>query len=355
MSAPQALAARYFDGHSARGHDVSLRVEEGRLVIEGPGIWRQVAQAEVQWPERTRHGKRVADLPDGGSLQCDDAAAWDAWRGAMGHRDSWAVVAQQSWRWVLVCMAALVLAAFAFQRWGVPLSAHALVSVAPQSVDKALGDATRQVVEQSLMRPSKLPVETQERIRKAFADNMQRSGESVPPWQLLLRDSRIGPNALALPDGTLILTDQLVALVDENTDVITAVLAHELGHVRFRHGLRMVVQVGLLGAVSSLVLGDFSTLLAGAPVLLGQANYSREAEREADAEAVRLLRAAGISPSVMLTLFTRLEQQRQEERAKAGGENTPATQTWLNLAFATHPADAERIRFFRDASTQQAR
>lgn len=356
----QTLAARYFDGRSARSHDVVLRIEHGRLVIEGQGILHQVPEAEVQWPERTRHGLRVAELPGGGSVQGDDAAAWDDWRSSMGHRESWTVRAQQSWRWVLACMAALVLGAAAFQQWGLPLTARAVVSVAPASVDTALGDATLQVVDQSLMRPSKLPLETQERIRKAFADNMQRSGESVPPWQLLMRDSRIGPNALALPGGTLILTDQLVTLVDENTDMITAVLAHELGHVRYRHGLRMVVQVGLLGAVSSLVLGDFSTLLASAPVLLGQASYSREAEREADAEAVRLLRAAGISPTAMLTLFERLEEQRQAERAKdadaekAGTPSPPQSpQNWLNLAFATHPPDADRVRFFQEAATHR--
>lgn len=350
MAEAQALPARYFDGRSARGHAVQLRIAQGKLRIEGQGITRQLPLAAVQWPERTRHGVRVAELPEGASLQCDDAAAWDAWLGASGHRDSWTVRAQQSWRWVLACAAALVLAAVAFQQWGLPLAARALASAAPASLDAALGRATLQVVDDSLMRPSRLPAATQQRVRAAFAEHLRRGGQDLPPWQLLLRDSRIGPNALALPGGTLILTDQLVTLVDEDPEVITAVLAHELGHVRHRHGLRMVVQVGLLGAVSSLVLGDFSTVLASAPVLLGQASYSREAEREADAEAVRLLRAAGISPAVMLTLFERLAQQRAKDEAEAERAGAPSSQSWVKLAFATHPPDAERMRFFQDAA-----
>ena len=346
------LPARYFDGLSARAHPVLLRLAHGELVIEGPGFEHRAAQAAVQWAERTRHGPRVADLPGGGSLQCDNAAAWDAWRRAAGHRDSWTVHAQQSWRWVLACMAALVLGAVAFQQWGVPVAARAVARVAPQSLETALGQATLQAVDQSLMRPSRLPQATQQRVHAAVAERLQRAGADVPRWELLLRDSRVGPNALALPGGALILTDQLVTLVDEDMDVITAVLAHELGHVRHRHGLRMVVQVGLLGAVSSLVLGDFSNLLASAPVLLGHASYSREAEREADAEAVRLLRAIGISPAAFLTFFERLAQQRAKdnERAANADEKTPAPLAWANLAFATHPPDAERMRFFRDAA-----
>lgn len=343
----QELAASYFDGRSARGQPVRLRLHDGRLHVTGEDTAFDLPVADVLWPERTRHGPRVAELPDGGSLQCTDAAAWDEWRRAAGQRDGWVVRLQQSWRGVLACVVGLVLAAYAFQQWGVPAAARAVAAAAPAQVDAALGQAVLVAVDESLMRPSRLPAATQQRIRAAFAAHLQGPGSApLPPWQLLFRDSRIGPNALALPGGTLILTDQLVALVDEDQEVITAVLGHELGHVRHRHGLRMVVQVGLLGALSSLVLGDFSTVLASAPVLLGQANYSRAAEREADAEAVRLLRAAGISPAVMLRLFERLDQYREQQRK----DQAAADPAWWGLAFATHPADAERIRFFEQAS-----
>lgn len=347
----QALAARYFDGRSARAQPVLLRLQGGQLHIAGADFAHQLPTAAVQWPERTRHGLRVAELPDGGSLQCDDAAAWDAWRAAAGQRDGWVVRLQQSWRGTLACALALVLAAWAFQQWGVPAVARAVAAAAPAEVEAALGQAVLRAVDEGLMRPSQLPAATQERVRSRFAAHLQAGGVAVPDWQLLFRDSRIGPNALALPGGTLVLTDQLVALVDEDPEVITAVLAHELGHVRHRHGLRMVVQVGLLGAAASLVLGDFSTVLAGAPVLLGQAHYSRAAEREADAEAVRLLRAAGISPAVMLRLFERLAQHRRQADARRQDGGAQADEaSWWGLAFASHPADAERVAFFEQAA-----
>ena len=109
--------------------------------------------------------------------------------------------------------------------------------------------------------------------------------------------------------------------------------------MRHRHGMRLLLQAGAVGVLASTVLGDFSTLLAGAPVLLGQAAYSRDAEREADEESARLLRDAGLSPAVMVTFFEKI----------AAAQGTHA----MGIAIASHPADAERIRFFREAASRR--
>jgi Zn-dependent protease with chaperone function len=145
-----------------------------------------------------------------------------------------------------VGIAALVLLAAALQVWGIPLLARAVAAHAPWSVDEALGRAAVTLVDEQLMSPSKLPEAAQARVRTALDRAVAASGQVYPPWQLVFRSSRIGPNALALPGGTLIMTDELVELLQGDTDVVVAVLAHELGHVRHRHGLRAVVQVGVL-------------------------------------------------------------------------------------------------------------
>jgi Zn-dependent protease with chaperone function len=198
------------------------------------------------------------------------------------------------------------------------------------------------------MSPSELPVAEQTRLEADFRQMLDASPRrSMPAWRLVFRKSRIGPNALALPGGTLVLTDELVELVNRDSQVVSAVLAHEAGHLQQRHGMRLLVQSGVLGAVSSVMLGDFSTLLAGVPVWIGQASYSRDAEQEADAAAVQILLAAERSPRLMVTLFERLEasQKKNQAGAKPG---------WLGIAFASHPSDAQRVRFFLDASERLA-
>ena len=347
------LQAVYFDGTSARARPVQLCIDGAVLRLEGEGVDRRVALADVNWPERTRHGMRVAHFEGGGSVQCSDAAAWDAWSRAVGRRDSLVVRLQQSWRGVLVSVGLLVALAVALQQWGLPAAARAVVAFTPLSVDESLGAATLDAIDGTLMLPSRLAEAEKTRLKAAFAQALaaQPPG-SVPAWTLEFRRSRIGPNALALPGGTLVMTDELVELVSGDERVITAVLAHELGHVRHRHGLRMLVQVTLLGGLASVVLGDFSSVLAGVPVLMGQASYSRKAEREADAEAVRILRAASISPEVMVTLFDKLAQRGSAKEGPDGADTARAERqsSWLGIAFASHPADAERVQYFRQAA-----
>ena len=350
MSTPP-LSATYYDGLQARAQPVLLHVADGALHITGEGIARRVALPNVHWPERTRHGVRVTHLAEGGELHCTDSAAWDAWSQNIGLGEPLVVRLQQSWRGVLASAGALVALLLALHAWGLPLAAQAALQLLPLSVDASLGDATLQAVDEHLMQPSQLPRAEQARVQAAFSQAVAQAAARLPPgsvpdWQLVFRASRIGPNALALPGGTLIMTDELVYLVERDTDVLTAVLAHELGHVQHRDGVRMLVQVTLLGTVGSLVLGDFSSLLAGTSALLGQAHYSREAEYAADVAAVQLLQAAHIDPAAMVTLFDKLTALRAAKDADAA----PAPDSWLGIAFASHPSDTERVRFFKQAS-----
>lgn len=349
---PATLSGHYFDGVSARAIPVTLLIDGSRLHLRGAEVERWVALAEVQWPERTRHGLRVAHFRSGGTVQCSDAAGWDAWRRASGQREPLIVTLQQSWRWVLVSVLLLLTAIGLVYQWGLPVGARMVVAVMPPSLDAALGESTLALLDEHLMSPSKLPATEQARLQDALRQVLKASPQDrIPPWQLVFRQSRIGPNALALPGGTLVLTDELVALVGGDEAVVSAVLAHEVGHLQHRHSMRMLVQASVLGALSSVLLGDFSTLLAGIPLWLGQASYSREAEREADTAAVQILQAADLSPRLMLTLFEQLEVQRQKDRQDQD-DKSPAQQpdSWLGIAFASHPSDAERVRFFQAAA-----
>jgi Zn-dependent protease with chaperone function len=338
-AAPQ-ISADYFDGRSARAQPVRLHASGEQLLIEGPAVSCSVALSEVRWPERTRHGPRVAHLPDGASLHCGDGAAWDAWRQAHGSRDSLVVRAQQSWRWTLLSVGLIVLLVAAAYVWGVPWAARSAVALLPASIDETVGETAMEAIDERLMRPSELPEAQQQRIRSAFARAVAGlPAGSVPAHRIVFRKSRIGPNAFALPGGTMVMTDELVRKVGADEAILVGVLGHELGHLRHRHGMRSLAQVTALGAIAGLMLGDFSSLLASVPVWIGQAGYSRDAEREADAEAVRVLRAAGYSPGVMVRFFELLA--RPGDREASSG---------LGIAIASHPADEERMRFFREAA-----
>ncbi len=331
------LDAQYFDGRSARAHAVRVRRDGDELVIEGEGIAQRLPLRALRWPERTRHGVRVAELPEGASLQAADAATWDTFARHCGQGESAVVRAQQSWRAVLASVAALVALVAVLYVWGIPAAAHAALTVLPEAADTAVGDVALRSIDSEWMKPSRLPAAEQQRLRESFERflSAQPPG-SVPSHRLEFRASRIGPNAFALPGGTIVLTDELVELVEGDASLIHGVLAHELGHVRHRDGMRMLLQASAVGVLASTLVGDFNSLLTTVPVVLGQTAYSRDAERRADAESVRMMKAAGVSPAVMVRFFEKL--------AASQGEHQ------LGIAFASHPADAERIRFFEEAA-----
>lgn len=347
-SGSDSLAVDYFDGQQARAQPVRVRLDGRTLHIEGEGLRRDVDIDRIDWPERQRHGQRVAHLQEGGALHCADSVAWDRFVRRLPHRESWIVRVQQSWRATLAAVLALIAVAVGGYLWGVPALARGVLAGLPPSVDAAVGEVVLQSIEGQWLAPSRLAPSEQARIAAAFERAVARAfpdASTRPAYALRFHASTIGPNAFALPGGSIVLTDELVQLVPGRDDVLLGVLAHELGHVRQRHGMKMLVQVSLLGAATGIALGDFSAVLAGAPALLGQMAYSRDAEREADRESVQLLRANGLSPAVMVVFFEQARAWRDSEAGrKKGADFDPG------IALASHPADDERIAFFREAA-----
>jgi len=159
---------------------------------------------------------------------------------------------------------------------------------------------------------------------------------------LEFRDSAfIGPNAFALPGGTIVITDAMIKTAQSPEEVL-AVLAHEIGHVESRHALRHVLQSSAVGVVAASVTSDAASLsvaVAGLPVLLAQTKYSRDFEAEADEYGFQLLKQHQLSPDAFASLMERLTQKQEStERAYA--------------FLSTHPVTAERIKRAREAAGQ---
>lgn len=350
--APDVLHADHFDGRVARARRVAVSIQAGQLRIapldgeDSPPAF-EVPAAQVRWPERTRHGARIARLPDGASLQSTGAAGaaeWDAWVDAHVRRDTLMVKVQQSWRGTLVALALLGATLLALYAWGLPWAARGATAMIPAQVDALIGEQALRTLDARALAPSRLPPAEQQRIRQAFAEAVAAAwGTGAPAWQLEFRSGgkghgALGANAFALPGGVMVLTDELVGLV-ANDDAVLGVLGHEFGHVRRRHGMRQLVQVAALGAVGSVAFGDYGTLVSTAPVILASMGYSRDAEREADDDAIHLLVATQRSPRAMVRFFEAIARER--------GDNGSAG---LGIALSSHPADAERIARFEAAA-----
>lgn len=344
----EPLPTRWFDGRSPRGRAVQLRVEGDELVLEPLDAERaepprRYPLREVRWPERRTHGQRQTELPDGGLIQHADASGWDAWWAAQGLRESWVVGWQQSWRATAAAVVGAVAVLLASWFWGVPVASQFVAQRLPVSLDERIGRDGLAQLDRALLKPTRLDEARRQAIERrwrAFVERAHPEGDA-PAWRLSFRHApELGPNALALPGGQMVVTDQLVELLHDRPDALTGVLAHELGHVRHRDGLDMLVRASLLSAIVGVVFGDASGFIASVPAALLTQSYSRDVERRADAYAAERLDRAGLSPAVMVSLFERLATARKNQDRDADGV--------LPIALASHPADEERIRFFRE-------
>ncbi|MFM2068306.1 MAG: hypothetical protein RLZZ584_3215 [Pseudomonadota bacterium] len=361
LTPPGALAATYFDGRSPRARPVTLSLAPGVLQVRGAEVERDLALAGLNWPERQRHGPRVLHLGDGASIECADGPGWDALARAAGRRDSAVVQLQQSWRATLLALLLVAGTLAGAWAWGIPLAGQAVTALLPRQVDTQLGRGALESLDQRWLKPSQVPPERQAELRALLRQALQRGAALHPDTlggelhiDLQFRAAGRMANAFALPGGTVVVTDAMLALAAGRDDMLIGVLGHEAGHVAHRHGLRLLVQASLVSAASSALLGDFSTWLAAAPALLGQFAYTRDLEREADQVSLDVLRANGLGGQPMVDFFERLQaghgngpggnDSGDKEAHRRGDGDTGDT---LATLLSTHPVHAERIAFFR--------
>lgn len=323
------VQAVYFDGVTSRRHQVVLVVEDGVARLAGD-IERACPLAELRVSETSRHGPRIVTFPDGAHLEIEDKAAFAQLLASTGHRETLIARLQQSWRATLLAAAAMAVTLLLLWRYALPLAADAAAHAVPDSVEQSLGQSALEALDRRMLAPSTLAPAEQERIGAQFAQ-LVATRDGAPRYRLLFRKSRIGPNALALPSGQIVLTDELVRLLGDDSEALMGVLAHELGHLHRRHLMRRLVQGAATGAATMALFGDASGLIAGLPALLLDLKYSRDAEFEADHYAAVLMKANGLDAS---RLALALQQLACDESHSAP-------------YLSSHPATTERIARLR--------
>lgn len=327
------MDARYFDGKTAAAHNVDLSREEQDLLLRGDGIAIHWPLGEVKISERLGNTPRRLSFPDGSHCEVTDHAGLDA---MLPHRRDWLDRMQHSLPWALLSAALIVVALLASYRYLLPWGAEMLAQRAPASVLQQMGRSTLETLDRFMLQPSTLDESRRRTLIAEFAAMHPLPGAGMQ-YRIVFRSAPgAGPNAFALPDGTIVLLDELVALTEDDNEIL-AVLAHELGHVERRHSARMVLQSSAVGLVIGWYTGDVSTLLTAVPAAILEAGYSRDMEREADEYAALMLRHNTLSPCLLTDMLNKLEAAHN----KAAASPQSDTQKVMDY-FASHPATAER-------------
>ncbi len=146
-------------------------------------------------------------------------------------------------------------------------------------------------------------------------------------------------NAFATPGGHIFVTKRLVETAPSE-DALAGVIAHELSHIKLRHGMKMidemkaaaeldlVAQRAASAANAEPLILAFRNSVNGVADVMMKNGYSQPQELEADTAAAAILASAGYSPNGLADMLKVLQRVQRRQR---GGFNS------------THPSPAERL------------
>jgi Zn-dependent protease with chaperone function len=329
LGAAQRSQAIYFDGQTSRKRNVSLRFADRLDIVERDSVIAQWPFGEVRridGPPGGRMRLGCATAPALARLEVDDAAAKQqillkcpALEAGHGGRRYTARIV--FWSLAAAC------SIFGLAVYGIPIVADRLAPFVPQAWENRVGEA----VDRQIVRFLNAKACTRPDGQAALAtlvDRLKDAGGITQPLRAEVVSSAL-PNAFALPGGRIYLLNGLLKQA-RGPDEIAGVLGHELGHIKHRDSLRKIIETGGTSFLVGLLFGDITG--AGAVIFVSRsmldASYSREAERNADAFALQIMRSLGRSATALGELLLRVT-------------GTQANRRFTILA--SHPLTEERL------------
>lgn len=226
--------------------------------------------------------------------------------------------------------------------YGIPSSAKFIAYQLPDFTTEKMGGSLS-ILDKTVFDVSELDASRQAAIRQLVAPYLEIYKDLNP---VLKFRSGMKANALALPSGEIVLTDDFVNLVESDEELL-AVFFHEIGHLKHKHLLRRALQDSMVTLMVVFITGDVDTfdLLTALPTLILDLSYSREFEREADLFALEQLHRYGISVDHFAAVMQRLEAYYAEkDEAGEALENDDSS----NDFFSTHPGAGERVKLIQE-------
>ena len=307
------------------------------MSIFGDALERSYIVADCTVEPALGRSERLIKCPDGALLETTDLAAVAALEQAYKLNRPLRLIhkLESAWKFVALSAVGMMVFVWAFTVYALPMLATRAAYATPLGVTKTVSERTLQLLDAQYLQASELALERQAVLEQDFTDVADDLSELT--YRLEFRAGGVlGANAFALPSGIIILTDELVSLADTD-DEILAVLAHEIGHVEKRHGLRSAYQSTGVFILVSALLGDVTSatsLTASLPAVLLESGYSRAFEREADRVAKDYLLAQHGDAESLASILEKLESQH-------GGSG--------NMGFlSSHPGTNERVADLRE-------
>ncbi len=333
------VQASYFDGRSADAQAVSVAIDSARVVVSGLEVLRDEPLGAVTLSTRVGSAPVFLYFGDGATCEIADLPAFDAMLSAAGLGHDRLSAWERHRGLAAVAAAALLVGLVVSYQILLPLLARIGADRVPLAGLNVVSTQALAALDATVFEPSTLSPARQHQITQLFSRTTWPDNSDLPMTLVFRASPVLGANALALPSGLIVMTDELEALALNDLELM-AVLAHEAGHVQARHGMRSVIQSSVMSILVTWYVGDVSGLAAAAPTALLEAKYSRDLEDEADLFAAETLYLNNTSVGFLIDILRRLDDQR-------GGRSESRAAAYLS-SHPTTPDRLERLRQFAD-------
>ncbi len=217
------------------------------------------------------------------------------------------LIQKKTWKTILVSFLLVATFGALMYFFVVPEAADHLANQIPISLEEDLGES---IYNQNMI-PFDIDSSKTELANKYFKALNVNSDYNV---QITVVNSK-QINAFAMPGGHIVVFSELLDQM-KNHEEFAGVLAHEYGHIYYRHSLRSMARNLSYYIVLSLIIGDVSGLSG---VMIDNAEnirslqYSRTLESEADNFAYELLQKKHVNPEGIVWLFNSLIKAKEKQ------------------------------------------
>lgn len=276
---------------------------------------------------------REINIEEMGLLVVDANPQIDVWLSKGGKYDK-AASMEKSRGFIIGASIGVPAFLYVFFAFLVPVIAIAFADIVPDSAVELASSRTMTIMDSQVLDESEISAEDQAQLLNEMHAVIDQLSLDTAHFNILFRKSEfMGANAFALPNGTIVFTDEFIELVESDIDMIVAVLLHEIGHVEHKHSMRLIAETLATALAVDFFLGDLGALVeffAGVTNTVAQNQFSQELEWEADEFALEQLTHLGREKDDFARAMERLSRE---------SEGSIALEKYLS----SHPSMKERI------------
>ena len=267
MTEQRYIEGRIFQAQSSEFKSCSLIITKDGVSVDVEGQEaEQVCQIrEMKIEPRLGSIAQKITLPDGRVFETEDLSAVEDIKPG-GFWNNIAKAEKTGWHLLPMAIATPFLA-FGLYKLMIPVLISMGMAVTPDQALYTIDKSTMTTLETVMLDKTELPETRQQEVTEIFNRLLAAKEEKGAlsnrdfRYKLLFREAdRVGPNAFALPGGTIVITDELVTDFGDDS-ILAAVLAHEIGHVDSEHQLRQLFRALGMWFMVTMIAGDSGEIL----------------------------------------------------------------------------------------------